>query len=79
MAELVAAVANGLQSVHDGKEVTYLVFIQEQGKTELSAMPVVGRWRLQALQANSTFLNSQADDLKEAFDYPGCELVKKKV
>jgi hypothetical protein len=38
-----------------------------------------GERPLEAVQPNQVFLNQQAVALKDAFDYPGCELVKTKV
>lgn len=36
-----------------------------------------GKAPIQALQANQSFINNQADQFKEGFDMPGCELRKR--
>lgn len=45
----------------------------------LARAAVAGLVPIQAIQGNEAFLNQQARALKDAFNYPGCELVKDKV
>lgn len=77
-AELVAAVANGLEITKDGKKIEFYVFRKIDGG-QLEALGGAGRVPIQALHDitkpfRSGYLNSMATRLKSTLQYPGVKV-----